>query len=320
MPAKDKLNFQHLQYLQVLAEERSVTRAAERMGIGQSSMSTTLAKLRTMFKDPLLVATRKGMEPTPMALDIVRRSRDIIELLEGKGPGEAAFVPQDSDVHWKIMASDGIARAFLPDLMRGLDASAPRVRFTVQPGDPRQLLDYFRDGEFDLALTFVKNPAPELRQISLYPLRLVCIARQRHPQLTGRITLEQFITLPQVRWGAPPQSYATLEALVDERLAQLGHARNVRLNVVNLTALPEVVAKSNLIGVVPEQAVRPFAGKLQTYPLPFKVPVESVSMVWHEKHHRNSAHRWLRQQIVAVYRDAAPAGTSAAQAARPRSP
>ena len=80
-----RLTFQHLQYLQALVEERHVTRAAERMGIGQPAMSTALARLREVFKDVLLVKTTTGMEPTPRALDLVRRVREIADMLEGRG-------------------------------------------------------------------------------------------------------------------------------------------------------------------------------------------------------------------------------------------
>lgn len=87
----DRLNLQHLLYLEALIEEEHVTRAAERMGIGQPAMSTSLAKLRTLLKDPLLVQTSYGMQATPRARELVKRFRSMADLLEGRGSEEREF-------------------------------------------------------------------------------------------------------------------------------------------------------------------------------------------------------------------------------------
>lgn len=296
----NRLTFQHLQYLRALVEERHVTRAAERMGVGQPAMSTTLARLREVFKDVLLVKTTTGMEPTPRALDLVRRIREITDMLEGRGVEAAQFDAATSQACWRIMASDGISRTVLPEMMAVAMQHAPHMRFTVQPGDPRRLSEYLRDGDFDLALTFVRSPPSELRQTVLYPQRLLCIARQGHPLVDGYITLEQFGSCQHACWGAPPVAHATMEEMLDEALeALLGHARPTMLTVSSLTLLPDVIAGSDLLGVVPEYMARVAAQTLpiQLLPLPFKVASVDVSMVWHERLHHDPAHKWVRESL-----------------------
>jgi DNA-binding transcriptional LysR family regulator len=294
-----RLTFQHLQYLQALVEERHVTRAAERMGIGQPAMSTALARLREVFKDVLLVKTTTGMEPTPRALDLVRRVREIADMLEGRGFEAEHFEPATSQARWRIMASDGISRTLLPEMMALVMREAPHMRFTVQPGDPRRLSEYLRDGDFDLALSFVRSPPSELRQTVLYPQRLLCIARQNHPLIKGKVSLEDFVSCQHARWGAPPVAHATMEAMVDEALDALGHARPITLLVSSLTLLPDVVAGSDLLAVVPEHMARAAAQALpiQLLPLPFKVASVDVSMVWHERLHHDPAHKWMRESL-----------------------
>lgn len=295
----NRLNFQHLQYLQALVEERHVTRAAERMGIGQPAMSTALARLREVFKDVLLVKTTTGMEPTPRALELARRVREISDMLNGRGFEAENFEPSTSQARWRIMASDGISRTLLPEMMALVTHKAPHMRFTVQPGDPRRLSEYLRDGEFDLALSFVRSPPSELRQTVLYPQRLLCIAREGHPVAKGELTLEHFVSSQHARWGAPPVAHATMEAMVDEALEALGHSRPVTLLVSSLTLLPDVVAGSDLIAVVPEHMARAAARALpiQLLTLPFKVPSVDVSMVWHERLHHDPAHKWMRESL-----------------------
>jgi LysR family transcriptional activator of mexEF-oprN operon len=298
--ALTRLTFQHLQYLQALVEERHVTRAAERMGIGQPAMSTALARLREVFKDVLLVKTTTGMEPTSRALDLVRRVREIADMLEGRGFEAEHFTPATSQARWRILASDGISRTLLPEMMAVVARDAPHMRFTVQPGDVRRLSEYLRDGDFDLALSFVRSPPSELRQSVLYPQRLLCIARQDHPAVQdGAISLADFVGGQHARWGAPPVAHATMEAMVDEALDALGHARPVTLLVSSLTLLPDVVAGSDLLAVVPEHMARAAAKALPIalLPLPFKVPSVDVSMVWHERLHHDPAHKWMREAL-----------------------
>jgi LysR family transcriptional activator of mexEF-oprN operon len=302
MTALNRLNFQHLLYLQALVEERHVTRAADRMGIGQPAMSTALSRLREVFNDVLLVKTNSGMEPTPRALELARRVREVADLLEGRGFADDQFEAAASQARWRIMASDGIARSLLPQLMEIAGREAPQMRFTVHPGDPRRLSEYLREGDFDLAISFVRSPPSELRQALLYPERLVCIARTGHPIVQGAMSLQQFVQLKHVRWGAPPVAHATMEVMVDEALEAHGQARAVSLLVSNLTLLPDVVAKSDLLAVVPDHVARRASAtlSLQILPLPFKVPGVDVTMVWHERLHQDPAHRWLRDTLREV--------------------
>lgn len=304
MAALHRLTFQHLLYLQALVEERHVTRAAERMNIGQPAMSAALARLREDFRDVLLVKTSTGMEPTPRALELVRRIREMSDLLEGRGFTDEHFEPASSRAHWRIMASDGIARAVLPELMEVAGREAPTMRFTVHPGDVRRLSEYLRDGDFDLALAFVRSPPSELRQMTLYPQRMVCIARQGHPSIDGQLSLQQFTASDHARWGAPPVAFATMEVLIDETLERQGEARRVALLVSSLTLIPGVVARSNLLGVVPEHLALHSRETLplQVLPLPFKVPSVDVSMTWHERMHHDSGHKWLRNTLRDVGR------------------
>lgn len=310
MAELNRLNLQHLLYLQALVEERHVTRAADRMGIGQPAMSAALAKMRIVFRDVLLVKTTTGMEPTARALELVRKIRDISDLLEGRGISQEEFDPSASRTHWRVMASDGIARVLLPALMGAAGREAPRMRFTVHPGDPRRVSEYLRDGDFDLAISFVRSPPSELRQMLLYPQKLVCIARAGHPTIRGSLSLDDFLAQDHARWGAPPVVHATMEVMVDEALEALGQERRVRLLVSSLTLLPGVIAHSDMLAVVPEQLAASASGELalQVLPLPFPLPRVDVSMLWHERLHHDPAHKWLRDAVRDIGRARQAAG------------
>lgn len=299
-----RLNFQHLLYLQALVEERHVTRAADRVGIGQPAMSAALSKLRAVFNDVLLVKTSTGMEPTPRAIELVKRIRDISDLLEGKTGQASSFDAATAQTHWRIMASEGISKVLLPRLMSVAEREAPQMRFTVHPGDPRRLSEYLRDGVFDICLAFVRRPPEDLRQMVLYPQKLVVIGRAGHSAFDGGLSLDSFVQADHVRWGAPPVIHASMEAMVDEALELKGLRRHIRLLVSSITLLPDIVAQTNMLAVIPAQMAASIQQSLaiQTAPLPVDVEAVDVSMLWHERQHGDIAHKWLRGALREVGR------------------
>jgi len=290
-----RINVQHLEYLIALIAERHVTRAAERVGVTQPAMSAALAKLRVVFKDPLLVKTSSGMEPTERALSLSRRARETIELLEG-GAATEGFNPATVRGHWRIMASEGVTNVLVPAFMERMGEQAPHLTFTVHPGDVRRAAEYLRDGELEFALGFFRHPAAELRQTALYQQRLVCIARAGHPSVRGTLTLDQFLASRHVVWGAAPVPYPTLEALIDETLDKCGASRDVALRVASLNSSAAIVTRTDLLAVVPERAARLALshGELQILPLPFAIAPMQITMLWHDRWHHDAVHAWLR--------------------------
>ena len=305
----ERLNLQHLIYLEALITEGHVTRAAERMGIGQPAMSTALAKLRATLKDPLLVQTSTGMQPTLRAVELVKRFRAMADLLEGREEGEESFHAASATTRFRIMASDGISRLVLPELMAIAGEIAPHMRFTVSPGDLRRAREYLRDGDIDLALAFIRQPPPDLHQTVLYPQRLVCIAHAGHPDLGQDLALAQFVALPHVTWGAAPVPYASMELMVDEALERLGHVRHVALQVSSIMLLPQIVAKNRLLAVVPEGLALSAQRHLpiRLLDLPFKVDSVDISMLWHDRLHNSVSHKWLRGVLRDIGVKLAPA-------------
>ena len=299
-----RITVQHLEYLVALVAERHVTRAAERVGISQPAMSAALAKLRVVFRDPLLVRTTAGMEPTERALVLAHRARETVGLLEGSR-AQDHFDPRTIEGHWRIMASEGVVNIVMPGFMERVNAAAPGLRFTVSPGDIRRAGDYLKDGELELALGFFRNPSPELRQAPVYQQSLVCIARKNHPLVDGTLSLEQFLASSHIVWGAPPVPYPALEALVDEALELRNVSRQVALRVSSLNSSAAIVARTNLLAVVPERiaALNVMDGRLQVLPLPFLLERMEVTMLWHDRWHHDAVHIWLRSIVSEVSKE-----------------
>ncbi|RZJ26492.1 MAG: LysR family transcriptional regulator [Haliea sp.] len=297
-PPGKRINLQLLTYLDALMTERHVTRAADRVGIGQSAMSSALARLREIFHDPLLVRTTTGMQPTARGLQLARQVQDAMALIDQAARGGRAFEPATAEGHIRVLASEGVAQQFMPGIMARVRQQAPRLRFSVRPVDVRRTLEYLRDGEGDLVLGFVRDVPPSLHQTLLYPQDVVCIASRAHPAIRGKLSLRQFVAYPHVVWATGPVPYPTIEFMVDDALAARKLVRDVGLRVPNVLLSADVVAATDMLAVVPRRVATDACDRqglaLQILPLPFAIEAANLSMLWHERMHRDAAHTWLR--------------------------
>lgn len=110
--------------LQALIEERSVSRAAERMFLSQPAMSRAFDRLQALFGDELLVRTRQGYEPTHRALHLYAELEQLMPRLNGVLRGDT-FHPGSATDTFKIAATDYAASVLLPAFVARAAKNAP---------------------------------------------------------------------------------------------------------------------------------------------------------------------------------------------------
>jgi len=139
--------------------------------------------------------------------------------------------------------------------------------------------------------------APDLRSTTLFRDRMVGVVRARHPGVGPRLTLKQFLALPQIRILYAGDEHA---GLIDSVLGSRGLARRVALTVSNLVPVPAIVARSDLLGFAPERLAREWARSrpLRILDLPIPLPAVSLTMVWDERRGGLAANEWLRGAVV----------------------
>src|SRR6187399_2858885 len=147
------VNLNLLAAFDALLVERSVTRAATRMGVTQSAMSSSLAQLRLLFEDPLFRRTPRGIEPTARALELGEPIR------RGLGLFERALTPRSFEPHsesrvFVLATSDYVEFVLLPPLLKRLAREAPGVRLEVRPWGLQQVPRTLQSGEVDLMIGF----------------------------------------------------------------------------------------------------------------------------------------------------------------------
>jgi DNA-binding transcriptional LysR family regulator len=283
--------------LEALLSERSVTRAGARLGLTASATSHALGRLRATFGDELLVRTRGGMIPTARGEQLLVPLRAALRDVGALLSNSARFDPRTSRREFVLASTDYIEAVLLPPLLARVSAAAPGVQLRVHPlvADVAAPLE---TGAITVALGVVFENSPGLQQQALFSEEMVLVCRKGHPEVKRTIDLATYLRLRHVLVSVRGGS----QSVVDEQLAELGHARQIALVVPHFLAAPLIVASSDLVLTTPARLVRRLgpALDLRTLAPPLAVPGFTVRQVWHERHQDDPGHLWLRQQIFAA--------------------
>ena len=280
--------------LDVLLSEHNVTRAAQRLNFSQPSVSVHLAKLRDIFKDPLLLPGPRGMRPTARAEALREPLRQALETLERAVAPGSPFDPAEASQTWRVAASDyGESTIVLPALT-GLRSVAPGTRLAVLEATPSRIARQAEQGEIDLAFHTSEGAPSSLRRRVLFKERYVLAGRAGHPRLKRRPTLAQFCKLDHVIVSPDGGGF---RAVTDQALSEVGLTRRVVLSVPHFLFVLSVLANTDLVAMVPSRLVRNNRA-LQVVEPPVDVPGFEMAMLWHERSHRDPAHEWLREHIA----------------------
>jgi DNA-binding transcriptional LysR family regulator len=295
-----ELDFKMLSVFQALIEQRQVSAAADQLGVGQSNVSRSLAKLRSHFGDPLFVRTQRGMEPTPRATQISKSVDDMLRIYQNTLSGSAEFDPASSHRVFHIAGSEvghviGISR-----LGEKIFKAAPHVRLHAVPLGINTLA---KELESDTDIAF--GPYPKLyagiHERTVYSEHYVCMVRRGHPDIAADMSMEDFRSAQHIvvsgrRWG---HFHEQIESQILEAIPE-GNIRIVTHNFLTAALLAE---SSDFIVTVPSGAAQALSNRssFQVLKLPFELPAFDVKLYWHERFHQDPAHIWLRNLIYDQY-------------------
>jgi DNA-binding transcriptional LysR family regulator len=283
-----------------LVAERSVTRAAARIGVTQSAVSNALAQLRVLFDDPLFLRARRGVTPTPRAIELAGPIRQGLALF-ASALAPAAFAPSRSTRTFVLAASDFVELVLLPPLLRRLAREAPGVRVEVRPWGLHEVPDALARGEVDLMAGFYGEVPPQHEQRFLFEEPYVCIVRKDLPHVGRRLTLARYLELSHVLVSERADSPGS----VDRALAARGLARRVGARVSHFLLVPAHVSQTDLIAAVGRRVAEAFARSyaIKVLKPPIPLPPGRVGQVWHRRADADAGHRWLRTALEEVARE-----------------
>jgi DNA-binding transcriptional LysR family regulator len=297
-----------LPVLDALLIERSVTRAARRVGLSQPATSHALARLRAIIGDPLLVRTPRGMMPTARAQALVGPVREALSIVGGALASAPPFDPARVRRRFFISASDYAEFVLLPRLVAALARAAPGVEVWAQPFKESWAADLAR-GDVDVVVAPLRGlgdtqGAVGVRAQQLFEDRFVCVMRRAHPLATKKLTLERFaradhaLVAPRGKPGG----------VVDDVLAAHGLERRVVVAVPHFLVAPYILAETDLILTVAERVARAMVRGLPLVLVapPLPVPGLTMSLLWHERQDADPGLAYLRAELELAARATTP--------------
>ena len=277
-----------------------MTRAAQRLGITQSSMSHRLAQLRQSLGDPLFVRAGAGLVPTPRALAMAKPLADALRALAESVAPAVPFDPLANGFSLSIAMPDLLA-PLAPRLVTALVEEAPGAEIRLTNIVPE--LSTALAGDLPgMALTPSRFVNDDILSRSLGELRFGVVGRKDHPALRRAPTTERWLAHPHVtvRIGNERTN------LIEEELARRGLERRVGLVVPSFLAGLLVVARSDFLMNVPMPLVDEAAGvlglRLRKAPIP--LPTMRFALAWHARYQEDPAHRWARERVFGAARSA----------------
>ena len=270
---------------QLLLEKR-VSAVAETLGQTQPGISNALNRLRKLLGDDLFLRTSRGMEPTPLAIQLAEPVAYALNTIHSTLNQRTIFDPPTSERKFTIGVTDIGEIYFLPRLMDVLGKVAPNVVINTVRNAAINLRDEIEAGHVDLAIGLL----PQLKMF-----------RSGHPLDKKKMSIKEFESADHVVDISP----GTGHAKVDESIQRKGIRRHVRLTVPHFVAVSHILAKSDMIATVPERYAReclvPFGLKFVTHPV--ALPETGINLFWPAKYHKEAGNQWLRGLIFDTFSD-----------------
>jgi DNA-binding transcriptional LysR family regulator len=288
-----------LSVFQEVYRERQISAAARRLGLTQSAVSNALARLRRTFGDELFVRTAHGMQPTPLAQQMAEPIGAAMAQVALALSQRSRFDPASSTRRFTLAMTDVGEVYFMPVLVERCRALAPTVEIASLRANALSLKEDMETGRVDLAIGAFEDVSEALFQRQLFRQRFVSMFRRDHPLARGTVDLARFVASAHLIVDAAQSPYDRINALLEKA----GVAAQARFRVPHFTAVPYIVATSDLVVTVPqklaESAASPFG--LKWIEPPLQLPTLQTNVFWHRRFNHDPGIQWLRGLIVDVF-------------------
>ncbi|HSV53892.1 MAG TPA: LysR family transcriptional regulator [Burkholderiaceae bacterium] len=297
-----KLDLNLLPVIIAMMEQGSVSGAARQLGMSQPAVSSALARLRSVFADPLFVRTSRGMEATPRTLALLAPTRLALGVVANEILQNMGFDPASSEKTITLALTDIGEMVFLPKILECLRTEAPKttVRSVTMPVS--QIERGLEIGEIDLAVGYF----PDLKGNSFFQQRLfshsfVCLLRATHPIKGNKLSPKQFMELEHAVVNAEGRSQEVFERYLQKQ----GIRRKVVLNTPHFMSLPAIIGKSDLVATVPLAVGTWFSStsRIRMVRPPFDIPTFDLRQHWHRRFNNDPQNKWLRSLVARLFND-----------------
>ena len=292
-----------LKVFSALAAERSVTKAADSVGLSQPAVSHALRRLRDLLDDELFIRTADGMQPTDRCRELASAVDASLKILQNALTVKVDDNPANFSAAFRLGMNDLFSTLFAPGISAAVADQAPNVslRFLHTLEINKSLSDAYSDldaGVIDLTIIQDFDTPSRFDRELLGASDFVCVARSGHPTFRQNLSMEEFTSLDHIMITTLDAEYGR----IDEALSKIGIRRRIKLRVPHYSAALSATAQTDLIYTMP-RILAPHAQQafgLQISELPFEAPVRKIFQVWHKTRTKEFGHQWLRSIVSDV--------------------
>ena len=302
MPNKNigNMRLMELRVFQAILESRSITAAAETLGLSQSKVSKQLKLMRSWFGDELFVRTGSGMEATSKAEALAPKVKELIhqfELLDT----ETQFDPLDIERNLVISTTDEVEHFLLPKLIRRIETDSPQSRIIFKVLERDYAAKQLELGNVDLVITPNWHIPEHLKQKLVYADDFVVLLRKGHPLEKPKLELEEYLSARHLMVSP----LGTVVGPIDEVLASRDQRRTVSVATPYFMNVTEALLSSDLMLTIQRRAASELVNEhpLVQKELPIKVPPVNYFLFWHKRYDKDSVNCWLRKIIHEILCD-----------------
>jgi DNA-binding transcriptional LysR family regulator len=311
-----RIDLNLLRVFDAVFEDRNLLRAGKRLHLSQSAISHALGRLREGLKDELFVRTAKGMEPTARALAMAPPLREALRSIEDT-LGVQAFDAATSARRFVVAANDYMTSVLLTRLTGRMQVEAPLSDLVVRPSTRLDLAEQLDVGRIDIALGIFAEVPARFQSVRLWLQEDVLVFRRGHPLARRKPGVRDLANHPLltvslggqeegavsgfiVERGLARQSEMFDRSALEDALAAAGLRPRYRLTVPHSLAVPDLLAGSDMLSIVPAPLARSFVERreLVAKALPYATQHAIVRAVWHRRHEHDPAHLWLRELLA----------------------
>lgn len=288
-----RIDLNLLQTFHTVHATGNVTRAAERLGVSQPTVSHALRRLRAELRDPLFVRTQRGMATTPKGRRLAAAVEQALGTLDAALREEDSYEPSHSTRTFRLHMSDIGETIFLPPLLAQLARVSPGVRLEAFQLDDDAILPAMESGRIDLAIGYIPALTDVERRFLLHEQYVIAM-RADHPLAGERPTRAALARLSYVLVRSHPATARAIDTL--------GLRERVRLTLPHFMVLPSILADTELAAVMPERLSDAFRrlGRYAVWRMR-GLPSFDVSVHWFRRYEHDAGNRWLRETIVAMF-------------------
>jgi DNA-binding transcriptional LysR family regulator len=271
--------------------ERSLTRASEALHVTQPAVSNALARLRSVFGDPLFVRSGRGMTPTPAAESLIGPVRESLARLKSGLDRGRPFDAESTDRVFNVSLRDMAASAIAPNLAQRLERAAPGVRFYFHQIDRASIPSELAAGRLDFAIDIAALSRPELQYAPFMVDRYVCALRRGHRLARRRFGVEQIVELGHVAVSSRKAG----RNVVDLVLGRLGHRLRPVMRFPHFAPAFHVVMSTDLALIAPLSLAQRYDVCIRR--LPFEAMLE-LMLYWRRDNDQENDIAWARECLL----------------------